>query len=144
MAQLQCNEGDVLQIFEALDHNRNKEVGYSDFVAAMLDGQLDLSDRLLEGAFHRLDIDGSGIPGKVSVGSVCRAIGGQADDIEAISCDGDGYIHYNKFAAFLRGTVPSEDNQSNCSSSWNHFSSSTAFARRLFRTYRHLSIFSPA
>merc|ERR1711972_590444 len=54
------NESEIQRIFDALDDNRNGEIHYSDFLAAMLGTMIDIEDHSLRSAFRAFDKDGSG------------------------------------------------------------------------------------
>eukprot|EP00439_Symbiodinium_sp_Y106_P075270 s350_g14.t2 len=54
-----CDE-ETRKIFEALDSSNNEEVGYSEFLAAMMSSRIQVHEDLVRAAFQRYDEDDSG------------------------------------------------------------------------------------
>mmetsp|Transcript_103349 Transcript_103349/g.308749 ORF Transcript_103349/g.308749 Transcript_103349/m.308749 type:complete len:193 (-) Transcript_103349:47-625(-) len=95
------------KIFDALDFDRDAEVQYSDFLAAMLNSSVVLHDGLLQNAFNRFDTDHSGA---ITADDVRWVLGGDAFDgekVEKLIGEADhahpGRITYPEFVAYLRG-----------------------------------------
>jgi len=104
-----ADEREVLQIFEALNYNHNSEIHYSDFLAAMLDTQIDLSDDLLASTFRRFDVDGSG---NLTVQNLRQVLGSYVDGLDVktfvreASHTRDACISPEELVAYIRGSVP--------------------------------------
>jgi len=98
-------EREVLQVFQALDYNNDQQIHYSDFLAAMLDTQIELSDDLLTSAFRRFDTDGSGF---ITADKLCHVLGSQVDGqsvetfVQEVDQNMDGRISFGEFAAYLK------------------------------------------
>ena len=54
-----CDE-ETRKIFEALDSSNNEEVGYSEFLAAMMSSRIQVHEDLVRAAFQRFDQDDTG------------------------------------------------------------------------------------
>jgi len=111
------DERETLRVFEALDYNHDQEIHYSDFLAAMVDTQINLNTDLLYAAFRRFDTDGSGF---ITLSNLKEVLGSrvEGEKVEAFMDDvdqnKDGQISFEEFAAYLRGeesTPPAENYQ---------------------------------
>jgi calcium-dependent protein kinase len=97
---------EALQIFEALDYNHDKEIHYSDFLAAMVNAQTNLSTDPLHDTFRRFDTDGSGF---ITLSNLKEALGSCVDGermedlLDEVDQDKDGLISLFEFESFLRG-----------------------------------------
>jgi calcium-dependent protein kinase len=100
------DENEVLKVFSALDYNNDKEIHYSDFLAAMVNSHIDLSDELLQDAFRRLDADGSGY---ITAENLRLVLGSKVkgDRMEAFIAEADqnrdGRLSLQEFIAYLTG-----------------------------------------
>jgi len=99
-------EKEVRQMFDALDFNKDEEIQYSDFLAAMLNSRTELSDSLLYSAFKRFDADHSGYITVDNVRTVmghsycvnkAKALIKEADHTQ------DGQISYQEFVMYVTG-----------------------------------------
>lgn len=114
IGKLQVSDTETLQIFDALDSNSNEEIHYSDFLAAMVNNQIDIDDELLKSTFKRFDTDRSGF---ITLGNLREVLGDTVDGIEVeklldeADALQDGRISYPEFVTFLRGdplVIPSD------------------------------------
>lgn len=100
------DDREILQVFEALDYNHDHEIHYSDFLAAMVDTQIDLNDALISSAFRRLDSDGSGY---INAEDLQEIFGKKVDGhrveefIGEVDQNQDGLISFDEFYAYLKG-----------------------------------------
>lgn len=100
------SEAEIQGVFTALDSNGDREIHYSDFLAAMVSVKITLHDELLAAAFDRFDADGSGcitnddlreVLGETFEGEAVEALLREADH------NGDDRVSYPEFAAYVRG-----------------------------------------
>jgi serine/threonine protein kinase len=93
-------------IFNALDTNRNGEIQYSNFLAAMVGPHIEMHHGLLQDAFKRFDTDRSG---SVTVENLSQMLGNTSDgpDAEQLIAEAgilqDGRVSYAGFFLFLTG-----------------------------------------
>jgi len=94
------------RIFYALDANKDEEIHYSDFLAAMVNTKFAMHDDLLLATFHRFDLDHSGFITAANM----RDLLGESHNEQEIStlvseADQlkDGRISYAEFVSYLRG-----------------------------------------
>mmetsp|Transcript_28970 Transcript_28970/g.83083 ORF Transcript_28970/g.83083 Transcript_28970/m.83083 type:complete len:555 (-) Transcript_28970:107-1771(-) len=94
------------EIFGCLDADRNEEVEYSEFLAALLPGVVKVCEDSLRRAFRRFDADGDG---HIS----CEELGCALGDREEVECalreadtSGDGRLDYDEFLAFIQRSEP--------------------------------------
>lgn len=103
-----CNfaDGDVVEIFKAMDAYHDNEIHYSEFLAAMLTTRINLHDQLLDTTFRNFDRDLSGYItadnlrdafGDTFEGEKMETLLGEADVLK------DGHISFDEFVAFVRG-----------------------------------------
>jgi calcium-dependent protein kinase len=99
-------EKEVRQMFDTLDFNSDEEIQYSDFLAAMLNTRIQLSDSLLLSAFKRFDADHSGY---ITVDNVQTVMGHTFDAKKARALireadhTMDGQISYQEFVMYVTG-----------------------------------------
>jgi calcium-dependent protein kinase len=99
------DERETLRVFEALDYNHDQEIHYSDFLAAMVDTQINLNTDLLYAAFRRFDTDASGF---ITLANLKDVLGSRVDGekVEAFMDDvdqnKDGRISFAEFSAYLK------------------------------------------
>jgi len=76
------DECELLKVFSALDYNHDQEIHYSDFLAAMVDTQIDVNDEVLIDTFRRFDADSSGY---ITVGNLRDVLGRkvEGENVEA-------------------------------------------------------------
>merc|ERR1711972_1042047 len=102
------NESEIQRIFDALDDNRDGEIHYSDFLAAMLGTMIDIEDHSLKSAFRAFDKDGSGC---ITAGSLLDVLGNTDERhahayIQEADPQNRGCICFADFSDFLRSTSP--------------------------------------
>ena len=84
---------DILQIFQSLDTYENGQIAYTEFVAAMLEKYVHLTEHRIDDAFDRIDVTNSGY---ISVDDLRLVLGKDFTDekakeiISQIDFDGDG------------------------------------------------------
>lgn len=84
---------DILQIFQSLDTYENGQIAYTEFVAAMLEKYVHLTEHRIDDAFERIDVTNSGY---ISVDDLRLVLGKDFTDekakeiISQIDFDGDG------------------------------------------------------
>jgi len=108
--QLQGASKDEIQCaFDALDYNKHHEISWTDFLAALLLHEVDLSDNLLELAFSKLDKDGTG---SITAMDLLRAFGPQVGDRDTkdlftgLDRKRHGSICLTEFKACIRSVEP--------------------------------------
>jgi calcium-dependent protein kinase len=88
------------EIFNALDHNHDGEIHYSEFLAAMFGKVIDLKESSLKAAFQRLDKEGVGF---LTAESLCGVMDKSCkDDIQNLALKHKGCIRFEDFAAYLK------------------------------------------
>jgi calcium-dependent protein kinase len=99
-------ESDVVNIFNSVDANHDKEIHYSEFLAAMLASRIELNDKLLDNTFRNFDKD---LTGYITSENLLDAFGA---DFEGVGVDTlvqeadvlkDGKISFPEFKAYVRG-----------------------------------------
>merc|ERR1712048_132399 len=104
---LRIPDQEVQRAFAALDANGDKEICYSEFLAAMVSTKIDLNDELLHSTFQRFDASSCGY---ITVEGLQDLLGDTFDGerMEALIREAgqasDRKISYPEFAAYLRGT----------------------------------------
>jgi calcium-dependent protein kinase len=99
------DESEALQIIKALDYNHDKEIHYSDFLAACVNTQtqITLNRELLLAAFRRFDTDGLGF---LTLSNLKDVHGSLVVDVGVEAFLKSGRISLSAFLAFLRGEKP--------------------------------------
>jgi calcium-dependent protein kinase len=107
MQKFKVAESDVVTIFDSVDANHDKEIHYSEFLAAMLSSRIELNDKLLDNTFRNFDKD---LTGYITVENLHECFG---EDFEGVRVDSlikeadvlkDGKISFPEFKAYVRGT----------------------------------------
>jgi len=105
--QFGVSNEETLAIFASMDSNKDQEIHYSDFLAAMVSTpRLSLNDDLLKAAFKKFDTDSSGYITPENLSEVLGdtyegdAVSNLLDEADLLK---DGRISYAEFAAFMRG-----------------------------------------
>lgn len=97
---------DLLSSFQRLDTNQDREIHYSDFLAAMVSSQIGIHDSLLKLCFRRFDSDASGYITRQNLLSVLGEKF-EGEDVEKLLDEADllhdGQISYPEFVSYLRG-----------------------------------------
>lgn len=110
--KLNLPDAEVRTIFAALDSNHDQEIHYSDFLAAMVSTQIDLSDVLMCSAFKKLDTDCSGY---ITAGNLREIFGDrfEGESVEAMIAEADQLrdrrISYDEFVTYLYGRGAPEE-----------------------------------
>merc|ERR1712196_626548 len=99
-------EAEVVKVFRLFVESHDKEMHYSDFLAAMACEQIELDGDLLFTTFQKFDTRGVGYINADDFHSVLGASleGGHADALvrEADIIEQDGHIVYEEFAEYIR------------------------------------------
>lgn len=98
------DQTEVSKVFQVLDYNRDKEIHFSDFLAAMVGNEIDLTELLITSAFRRFDSEGSGF---LNAGDLSDMLGNLDSEalhsfIQEVCRSNDGCICPKDFAAYLR------------------------------------------
>mmetsp|Transcript_35012 Transcript_35012/g.100712 ORF Transcript_35012/g.100712 Transcript_35012/m.100712 type:complete len:484 (+) Transcript_35012:407-1858(+) len=99
---MEISNDEIEKIFSVLDHNKDEQVYYTDFLAAMLSTRIRLHEDLIRRAFERFDIDNSGV---ISVENLKGVLGDNYDGaaveeiVKMADIDGNGTIDYEEFLA---------------------------------------------
>jgi len=90
------------EICNALDHNHDERVHYSDFLAAMMGSEISFSHEMMATAFRRFDVDNSGL---ITVDDLKSSTGflegGIAEGIIQEVAESGGSICFKQFASYL-------------------------------------------
>jgi len=102
----QVDDAEVRQIFDALVADHDQEIHYSDFLAAMLDTRIKLTDDLLHYAFERFDVRHCG---HISMSNVLEVLGEHFGGHRVLSLvqeaglSKQGTLSFREFEAYMRG-----------------------------------------
>jgi len=99
-------------IFRALDTSGDGSIGYSEFLAAMLQTKIQINDALIKKTFLKLDKDRSG---HISIQNIEQVMGEKFDGVSTrellleagLDADGDGQVSFEEFSAFIKPSGPS-------------------------------------
>jgi Ca2+-binding EF-hand superfamily protein len=97
---------ELLKAFKRLDTNQDREIHYSDFLAAMVSSQIGINDDLLKLCFRRFDSDATGY---ITQKNLLAVLGEkfEGEDVEKLLAEADflhdGQISYPEFVTYLRG-----------------------------------------
>ena len=100
---------EIKDIFDAVDHANDQRISYTEFLAAMLDGQSHLQEDALLDAFDRIDSDDSGF---ISFENLRDLLGRQFSPqlVQQMIADADfkenGVIDYEEFKQMMLGSRP--------------------------------------
>jgi len=98
-------EEEVQQILDAMDSNKDEEIHYSDFLAAMVSTKIELHDDILMVTFKKFDTDGKGYITKKNLREV---LGDRVDGVKIstllkeLELSQHNRISYPEFEAYLR------------------------------------------
>lgn len=104
--KFQIPSEEIQSIFQAMDHNHDEEIHYSDFLAAMVGARIAMHDDHLKSAFKKFDVDNSGYITKENLREVLgESYEGETVDELMREADllKDGRISYPEFQAYLTG-----------------------------------------
>lgn len=103
------SSGAIREIFDAVDHANDQRISYTEFLAAMLNGQAHLQEDALLDAFDRIDADDSGF---ISYENLRDLLGRQFSPslVQQMIADADfkanGVIDYEEFKSMMLGSRP--------------------------------------
>lgn len=129
------SDDETVRIFKALDANRDGEIYYSNFLAAMLDARIVMHEKLVRAAFRRLEAEKSGF---ITLESLQQAIGEkfEGESIEVLFRVADmqkcGKISFEEFQQCIR----SEQSVVSVRSSSRESRNSRCVSRSAWRTER--------
>lgn len=99
-------------LFAQLDTDNDKQIAYSEFLAAGLQGRMKIHEEVLRKTFSRFDRESCG---KITAEDLKGVLGESFDgaDIEALICEadttGDGVIDYDEFLAYFHRADPDDE-----------------------------------
>lgn len=99
-------QGEAKRAFQAMDTNHNKEIHYSDFLAAMISTRVELHEELLHEAFRKFDTDNCGY---ITADNLREVLGDtfEGQKVEKMLHEADtlhhGMLSYHEFASYLTG-----------------------------------------
>lgn len=105
---VKLEEGDIHEIFRAMDFDNSGQVDYTEFIASFLDCTIYRNERFLKKEFEKLDQDKDGKLNKEDLSHIVHAdtlTYGKIDIqtmIDEADLDGDGKIDYQEFLTLLR------------------------------------------
>jgi len=105
-SKFQVGDEHVKPIFDALDVSQNNEILYTEFLAAMVDTQIEMHEGLVQSAFKKFDVDRSGYITTENLREVFGDSfnGMQVDHlIQQGDLTKDGQISYEEFIEYLKG-----------------------------------------
>ena len=97
----------IAEVFEAVDHDNTGRISYTEFLAAMLEGNCLVQEDELADAFDRLDSDDSGA---ITKDNLRQLLGNQfsASLVEEMIADADfkqnGTVDYEEFKKMMLGS----------------------------------------
>jgi len=103
---LEMSAEEARQVFNRLDQTGDKEIHYSEFVAASLQSRLQAHSGMVRAAFRRFDVDNTGT---ISLANLREVLGDEhtgtrvEDIIAACDRNGNGVIEYDEFVHALGG-----------------------------------------
>lgn len=107
VSKFTIKDEEIRMIFEAMDTNKDEEIHYSDFLAAMVNSRIVLHENLLRSTFRKFDIDNSGY---ITVENLREVLGDEykGAQVDELLAEGDllkdGRISYPEFVSYLCGT----------------------------------------
>jgi len=102
---LSLEAGEVELLFRSLDIGHNDEIEYSEFLAAAMQGQLQVHEGMLRTTFARFDGNGDGLIDREELACILGGTFSTAELEELIQeadTSGDGKLDYEEFLAYLR------------------------------------------
>jgi len=99
------HDEDIQKIFDAIDSNHDHTIHYSEFLSACMMSKVNLSDDLLEGAFHRFDTHEAG---KITADDLQGIFGSSISKDEAVqfvrqvSSSSADSISHDEFLAYMK------------------------------------------
>ena len=95
---------DPIEIIKSMDSDKSGSISYSEFLAALVDWERELSIEKLTKAFNELDINGDGF---ISADELGEMIGSDVKEFELkkfmkeADSNGDGFIDFKEFCDYL-------------------------------------------
>lgn len=132
----QMSESEVRQIFGALDSNCQKEIRYSDFLAAMLYHEYALHEDVLRAAFNKLRGADSG---EIGAEELRHYLGDSFENeaVETLICEADsnndGFVSYDDFETCVRGRSPLATPRSGLTPSFGNLTGLSPLMRQSMR-----------
>jgi calcium-dependent protein kinase len=96
---------ETMHVFEALDYNHDQEIHYSDFLAAMVDSQINLNEQHLNAVFRRFDADHTGY---ISLENLREVLGSRVDGekvevfMKDVNESNNGRITLSELSSYLQ------------------------------------------
>lgn len=107
-AQLHMSAEEAKLIFNRVDQTGDREIHYTEFVAAALQAKLLLNEKYIKEAFQKFDVDNTGL---ISEDDLRRVIGDEykgenvGQILRQVDYKGNGYIDYDEFVKALLDTT---------------------------------------
>lgn len=105
--QLHMADAEARLIFNRLDQTGDKEIHYTEFVAAALQAKLLINEKYIKEAFQKFDVDNTGLISEQDLRTVIgdEYKGENASQIlRKVDYKGNGYIDYDEFVKALMDT----------------------------------------
>lgn len=105
--KFQVPEDNIREIFNAMDVNRDWEIHYSEFLAAMLSTRIDVHDKLLLDTFRNFDKD---LSGYITADDLRQALGDSFEGetieclLEDVNPSEERRMSFHEFVSYVRGT----------------------------------------
>jgi Ca2+-binding EF-hand superfamily protein len=126
--KLHMSDAEAKLIFNRLDQTGDREIHYTEFVAAALQAKLLLNEKYIKEAFQKFDVDNTGL---ISEDDLRRVIGDEykGEDVSQIlrqvDYKGNGYIDYDEFVRALMDTSCKEPSVLGDLDQWSDSGSAT-------------------
>merc|ERR1712217_342567 len=97
-----CQE--VKKMYQALSNHKDKEIRYSDFLAAMVSKRIGFNDTLFQDCFNRFDVSNSGY---ITADSLREVLGNKVHGqrvenlLSEVNSKHRGQVSYHEFAAYM-------------------------------------------
>jgi len=107
VSQLGVLDVDAADIFDAVDAHHDREIHYSEFLAAMLSTRADLHNQHLSETFRNFDTD---LSGYITAENLRENLGNffEGKPVESLVKEADfsmdGRVSFQEFSLFMRGT----------------------------------------
>eukprot|EP00929_Paragymnodinium_shiwhaense_P113356 TRINITY_DN81633_c0_g1_i1.p1 TRINITY_DN81633_c0_g1~~TRINITY_DN81633_c0_g1_i1.p1 ORF type:complete len:630 (-),score=143.37 TRINITY_DN81633_c0_g1_i1:104-1993(-) len=104
--KVDVTRGELMKAFEALDTNDDKEIHYTEFLAALVSTRIGIRDEHIYSAFRKFDVSGTGY---ITLNGMRHVLGNTFEGVkvEALMNEVDterrGFITYHQFSAYVRG-----------------------------------------
>jgi len=106
LKKLNVKDADIKNLFNEIDHNKNGFINYTEFIAALLDEKIYLTEEKTYEAFKMFDKDNSG---KISVNEINKVLNSNGleeeesikDLVKEFDKNSDGEIDYEEFCNMI-------------------------------------------